>query len=216
MMPIYARRGSAQYTIPDAAVPNTTKVTPFEIKQIIDVILVVHNELCGVTSIYYNPAVPQGGGRVNNSGSLRQPVPDNLKAPRLPGYDSGSQSLYNSTKTFFTGGQQRLSINNINNFINSYKNLQAASQSMIPGDTASLGLAAVANQAAGSKAAANTINTVRDNLVRFNAYLDGKNIWWNGDLCARTCQVSCQTSCQLACQGCNNNTCHNQNCGGWS
>lgn len=215
-MPINVTRGSAHFTIPDPVTVGVTKIIPSEIKTMIDAILTIHNEMLGIAAIYNDPVVPQSGGRVNNSGSLHQTVPNSLKARRLPGISANSQSLYNSTKNFFTGGNQRLSINNINNFINSFKTMEAGSRSVLPGDVTGMGLASVSLMPSAAKAVATTLNTVRSNLTRFNDYLNGKNGWWNGDLCARTCQISCQTSCQLACQGCNNNTCHNQNCGGFS
>lgn len=44
----------------------------------------------------------------------------------------------------------------------------------------------------------------------WNKYFDGSGY------CILSCQVACQAACQLACQSCQYNTCHNQNCGGWS
>lgn len=44
----------------------------------------------------------------------------------------------------------------------------------------------------------------------WNKYFDGSGY------CTLSCQVACQAACQLACQSCQYNTCHNQNCGGWS
>ena len=65
-------------------------------------------------------------------------------------------------------------------------------------------------------------------LARFNQFLDNykkvnnflNNNWrkyFDGSgYCIMSCQVACQAACQLACQSCQYNTCHNQNCGGWS
>ena len=51
-------------------------------------------------------------------------------------------------------------------------------------------------------------NTYLNN--NWGRYFDGSGY------CVMSCQVACQAACQLACQSCQYNTCHNQNCGGWS
>ena len=54
-------------------------------------------------------------------------------------------------------------------------------------------------------------NKINDYLKRnWNKYFDGSGY------CILSCQVACQAACQLGCQSCQYNTCHNQNCGGWS
>lgn len=54
-------------------------------------------------------------------------------------------------------------------------------------------------------------NKINDYLNRnWNKYFDGSGY------CILSCQVACQAACQLGCQSCQYNTCHNQNCGGWS
>ena len=73
---------------------------------------------------------------------------------------------------------------------------------------------------------ADTFNLIIDNLEAINKALDSYKSWFgiddNGNYgpCAGTCQLTCQTACQaacqLACQHCFTQTCHNQNCGGWS
>ena len=62
-----------------------------------------------------------------------------------------------------------------------------------------------------------TLNFMISNLYVLNkAFNDLENKYWENDLCKTSCQVSCQASCQIACQNCQYDTCHNQNCGGWS
>lgn len=62
-----------------------------------------------------------------------------------------------------------------------------------------------------------TLNLMISNLHVLNkAFNDLENKYWENDLCKTSCQVSCQASCQIACQNCQYDTCHNQNCGGWS
>lgn len=62
-----------------------------------------------------------------------------------------------------------------------------------------------------------TLNLMISNLHVLNkAFNDLENTYWENDLCKTSCQVSCQASCQIACQNCQYDTCHNQNCGGWS
>lgn len=54
-------------------------------------------------------------------------------------------------------------------------------------------------------------NKINNYLNRnWNKYFDGSGY------CILSCQVACQATCQLGCQSCQYNTCHNQNCGGWS
>ena len=61
------------------------------------------------------------------------------------------------------------------------------------------------------------LNLMIGNLHVLNkAFNDLENTYWDNDLCKTSCQVSCQASCQIACQNCQYDTCHNQNCGGWS
>ena len=61
------------------------------------------------------------------------------------------------------------------------------------------------------------LNLMIGNLHVLNkAFNDLENTYWENDLCKTSCQVSCQASCQIACQNCQYDTCHNQNCGGWS
>ena len=62
----------------------------------------------------------------------------------------------------------------------------------------------------------NTISMACDYLLAVSQYFDGLNGCWDSNLCALSCQVSCQQACQLGCQSCQYDTCHNQNCGGWS
>jgi hypothetical protein len=57
-----------------------------------------------------------------------------------------------------------------------------------------------------------------ENYNKINNYLNRN---WNkyfdaSGYCILSCQVACQATCQLGCQSCQYNTCHNQNCGGWS
>lgn len=62
-----------------------------------------------------------------------------------------------------------------------------------------------------------TLNLMISNLYVLNkAFNDLEDKYWENDLCKTSCQVSCQASCQIACQNCQYDTCHNQNCGGWS
>nr|DAE82511.1 MAG TPA: Six-cysteine peptide SCIFF [Caudoviricetes sp.] len=67
---------------------------------------------------------------------------------------------------------------------------------------------------------ADTFNLVIENLSAINTALDSYKSWFGEGQCAGTCQLACQTACQsacqLACQHCFFQTCHNQNCGGWS
>lgn len=61
-------------------------------------------------------------------------------------------------------------------------------------------------------------NIILENIRKTNTYLNnnwGKYFDGSG-YCVMSCQVACQAACQLACQSCQYNTCHNQNCGGWS
>lgn len=59
---------------------------------------------------------------------------------------------------------------------------------------------------------------VIDNYNKINSYLNRNwNKYFDGSgYCILSCQVACQATCQLGCQSCQYNTCHNQNCGGWS
>ena len=63
-----------------------------------------------------------------------------------------------------------------------------------------------------------TFARVRRNIRKTDSLLN--SIWSqyfdNDGWCKMSCQVACQAACQLACQSCQYNTCHNQNCGGWS
>ena len=63
-----------------------------------------------------------------------------------------------------------------------------------------------------------TFASVRRNIRKTDSLLN--SIWSqyfdNDGWCKMSCQVACQAACQLACQSCQYNTCHNQNCGGWS
>lgn len=59
---------------------------------------------------------------------------------------------------------------------------------------------------------------IMDNYYKINDYLNRNwNRYFDGSgYCILSCQVACQAACQLGCQSCQYNTCHNQNCGGWS
>lgn len=59
---------------------------------------------------------------------------------------------------------------------------------------------------------------ILDNYWKVNDFLNRNwNKFYDGSgYCIMSCQVACQAACQLACQSCQYNTCHNQNCGGWS
>lgn len=59
---------------------------------------------------------------------------------------------------------------------------------------------------------------IMDNYNKINDYLNRNwNKYFDGSgYCILSCQVACQAACQLGCQSCQYNTCHNQNCGGWS
>lgn len=59
---------------------------------------------------------------------------------------------------------------------------------------------------------------VIENYNKINNYLNRNwNKYFDGSgYCILSCQVACQATCQLGCQSCQYNTCHNQNCGGWS
>ena len=59
---------------------------------------------------------------------------------------------------------------------------------------------------------------IMDNYNKINNYLNRNwNKYFDGSgYCILSCQVACQAACQLGCQSCQYNTCHNQNCGGWS
>lgn len=61
-------------------------------------------------------------------------------------------------------------------------------------------------------------NQIIDNYNKINNFLNRTwNRYFDGSgYCILSCQVACQGSCQLGCQSCQYNTCHNQNCGGWS
>ena len=63
-----------------------------------------------------------------------------------------------------------------------------------------------------------TFSRIRRNIRKTDSLLN--SIWSqyfdNDGWCKMSCQVACQAACQLACQSCQYNTCHNQNCGGWS
>jgi len=64
---------------------------------------------------------------------------------------------------------------------------------------------------------ATVLNTASTNLKSVSTFFDGKNSWWDSsNYCKLSCQTACQAACQLACQSCQYNTCHAQNCGGWS
>lgn len=61
------------------------------------------------------------------------------------------------------------------------------------------------------------LNKAAASLRAASTFFNGKNSWWDSsNYCALSCQVACQEACQLACQSCQYNTCHAQNCGGWS
>lgn len=56
-----------------------------------------------------------------------------------------------------------------------------------------------------------------NHLIGFSNYAITKSWYWgSNNYCKINCQVSCQQACQLACQSCQYDTCHDQNCGGWS
>ena len=59
---------------------------------------------------------------------------------------------------------------------------------------------------------------IMDNYNKINDYWNRNwNRYFDGSgYCILSCQVACQAACQLGCQSCQYNTCHNQNCGGWS
>ena len=64
----------------------------------------------------------------------------------------------------------------------------------------------------------NRFMQIMDNYNKINNYLNRNwNKYFDGSgYCILSCQVACQAACQLGCQSCQYNTCHNQNCGGWS
>lgn len=64
----------------------------------------------------------------------------------------------------------------------------------------------------------NRFMQIMDNYNKINDYLNRNwNKYFDGSgYCILSCQVACQAACQLGCQSCQYNTCHNQNCGGWS
>lgn len=70
----------------------------------------------------------------------------------------------------------------------------------------------------GEKITYDKLKKFKDNLDKTDAMIN--SVWLrffdSSGYCVITCQVACQSSCQLACQSCQYNTCHNQNCGGWS
>lgn len=76
----------------------------------------------------------------------------------------------------------------------------------------------VVNKNDKSKITLNEIKAIKNNIDKTDRLLN--NIWLryfdNSGYCTVSCQVACQSTCQLACQTCQYNTCHNQNCGGWS
>ena len=74
-----------------------------------------------------------------------------------------------------------------------------------------------ANINSGDDATVNIINKAAANLRAASTFFDNVNSYWDSsNYCKLSCQVACQLACQLACQSCQYNTCHNQNCGGWS
>ena len=64
----------------------------------------------------------------------------------------------------------------------------------------------------------NRFMQIMDNYNKINDYLNRNwNKYFDGSgYCILSCQVACQAACQLGCQSCQYNTCHNQNCRGWS
>lgn len=118
------------------------------------------------------------------------------KQYRFPGSNS---SVYNETSNIKAGKIQQPS--NINTLGNALPNVGGSKVTISSGSTIS----------------ASTLNSLLSGLRSGKAYSDKYASYWDSsNYCARSCQVKCQATCQLACQGCNNNNCHDQNCGGWS
>ena len=200
-------RGGLTYTIPEALVPGTSKPVASQVQTMADIIIVNIQEFLGINSIWADPAISVSGAL----NSRHEAVPTNMRYPRRPAYANADVAAVRAS----FGAGNRLTVNTINNLINTYRWYESSGKNLVTSlnNVAFDGISAQGTNGTIDDAVMNAIAT---NMTKISDHLNGYNSWWSGDLCARTCQVSCQTACQIACQGCNNSTCHNQNCGGWS
>lgn len=199
---------SIDWTFPDLSSDPRFILSRFS--KIIDIAEAIDTNTRALGDIYYNPVISIGG-RYN------LPIPDSMKVSRHK-YDSVAAADGAPMRVPWNASAEKpLSVNNINMLINIFNNFSNGCGQWCPDMPASSGTDMIDTISPDQVATFHFFYQVRDKFARWEAYINNHMGWWDGnDLCARSCQVTCQTACQAACQGCNNSTCHNQNCGGWS
>ena len=205
-------RGGLTYTIPSPVAAGVSQPTGAQVQTLTDIVLDNIEEFFGINAVSADPAInvdmviPKGATYPVNAA-----VPEASRYSRRRAYTNADIVALRDS----FGSGTKLSVDNIDNLINTCRWYQSTGVSLV----SSLGGVTMDNipmQAANGAIDDAVFNAIAANMTKVSEHLNTYNGYWNGDLCARTCQVNCQTACQTACQGCNNSTCHNQNCGGWS
>lgn len=205
-------RGGLTYTIPSPVTAGVSQPTGTQVQTLTDIILDNVEEFFGINAVWSDPAInvdmtiPKGATYPVNA-----VVPETSRYSRRKAYTNTDITALRAS----FGPGSKLSVNAIDDLVNACRWYQASGNSLVT-TMASLNFIDIPMQATNGVIDDAVFNAIADNMNKISEHLNTYNSWWNGDLCARTCQVNCQTACQIACQGCNNSTCHNQNCGGWS
>lgn len=164
-------------------------------------------ELWGIGKIFNNPVISIGG-------RYRLPIPDSMKSTRLA-YEGWATAMTQGSTSGLIA-EQPLTVNGMNNVIGVFNLINQTSRTSCLDIGGTIGNALVDPVRPEEIATWRFLQQMRAKFALYKSYVRAHDSWFSGNLCARSCQVTCQTACQTACQGCNNSTCHNQNCGGFS
>lgn len=181
------------------------------IRQIVNIIDKLCAELWGIGKIFYNPVIViPSTGRPPHAA-----IPDSMKSPRIA-WEAWATNMVQAVNGSFSA-EQPLTVNGMNHLIGIFNLVDTnAKGSSLPDIGGTIGNGMVDLVRPEEIATWRWLSQMRAKYALYRSYIQAHDSWFSGNLCARSCQVSCQTACQNACQGCNNSTCHNQNCGGFS
>lgn len=216
-----ARRGLYNYNDPqldiyDARDPkNDKKITKDYINQITYIISVIReqaNELNDILHVIPNPHEHTNRYRQKRNWS------DSYYGDKINKVNAGLGAY---DVKFTVEGFRALSEANwglINHIINIFGNRMGVREVNDVNNAPENQLSDIPAQDSNSKMYEYRFHIIKQNCDKVNRYLN--NIWgsyFDGNgYCRVRCQVACQEACQLGCQSCQYNTCHDQNCGGFS
>lgn len=184
------KRGEVNYTIPDAPSSGTESIAN-TLASLCDIIKLNLREVGGWDLIRNNPD--------NHTNRVKRLADSS-------GYESQLDNIRNSLSSSSNNVMTASDINNlinIENILLSRAGVNESSPTLKTGDTKNAAF----------------IDKLCYLLVKFSDKANETNNEYyddNTNLCKLSCQISCQQRCQLHCESCQYNTCHDQNCGGWS